>query len=462
MKLCPSCGERLDATTGPCGACGTSISRIETLQATAPTQAPRRTRVTPVASLFARQFRLLRVIGTGSTGHVYEAEDLHLGRRVALKCLDERLAQLPGMREAMLREARTLAAVRHECVLAVHQFGEQGGIPFLVTELVDGRSLESMLHGRPLELGLAARIVRDAAHGLEALHRAGIVHRDVAPSNLLVRRSGRAVLVDAGLACALGPAARSEVLWGGSLGYAPPDQIEGADLPSVGADVYGLAATAFHALTGTPPFPADDVDACVLAQRSAPPSIAAIRPELRALEPTFERALAPEPERRFASVAELRASFELALAAAIRQRAQGARVLVVSRDRMVRVLVRACAGEDTAAPVDVRVAADGAEALRVATEERPAVIVFDLDLRSADTASLLTALRSAPHPRRMPLVIVGTGLRGSAPDLRHLDVVVLPKPIDLAALAAALTSALSPGALRCGAATEGAEQTPLT
>src|SRR5262249_24123457 len=157
---------------------------------------------TPAAIGRLGAYRILRELGSGGMGTVYEAEDVQLQRRVALKVISRRLAASPAARQALLREARAIAALEHEHVVTVYQAGEVDGAVFLIMQLLRGETVESRLRrkGR-LPVAEVLRIGREVALALAAAHAAGLVHRDVKPGNIwLEASSGRVKLLDFGVA----------------------------------------------------------------------------------------------------------------------------------------------------------------------------------------------------------------------------------------------------------------------
>ncbi|WP_443049907.1 protein kinase domain-containing protein [Streptomyces sp. NBC_00287] len=197
-------------------------------------------------------------------GVVWRAVDEVLGREVAVKELrtytDADGPELDGLRVRMQREARAAARVRHPGVVAVHDVTEVDGRPLIVMELVDGPSLDDVLRERgTLDAREAAGIGAKVMEALAAAHRAGVLHRDVKPGNILLDRSGRVVLTDFGIATMEDPGdgsathlTRSGELVG-SLDYLAPERAQGAD-PGPASDVWALGATLYAAVEGTSPF----------------------------------------------------------------------------------------------------------------------------------------------------------------------------------------------------------------
>ncbi|MEU0191139.1 protein kinase [Streptomyces afghaniensis] len=214
--------------------------------------------------LLAGRYRVTARLGRGGMGIVWKAVDEVLGREVAVKELrtytDAAGPELAGLQLRMQREARAAARVRHPGVIAVHDIAEVGGRPLIVMELVDGPSLDDVLRERgTLDAREAAGIGAKVMDALAAAHRAGVLHRDVKPGNILLDRSGRVVLTDFGIASMDDPGdgsathlTRSGELVG-SLDYLAPERAQGAD-PGPASDIWALGATLYAAVEGASPF----------------------------------------------------------------------------------------------------------------------------------------------------------------------------------------------------------------
>lgn len=213
------------------------------------------------AKLSAR-YTPLRVLGRGGMGVVFEAEDTELLRRVAVKVLmatGDRPGRLPEEMQRRFRsEAVALARIRHPGVVGIHDAGVDQGSPYLVMELLDGSDLPVLGAGRPLPVAAACQVAVQTLDALAAAHRSGVLHRDVKPGNIRVRRTGRVALYDFGLA-RLTERRASTALNDGVVGtpqYMAPERIQG--LPSTEAtDLYGVGACLHFMLIGRPPFASD-------------------------------------------------------------------------------------------------------------------------------------------------------------------------------------------------------------
>ena len=219
-------------------------------------------------------------IATGGMGEVWRATDTSLGRPVAVKLLKHEYADDPTFRSRFETEARHAAALHHPGVASVYDFGESGrrradgsGLPrpFLVMELVDGQPLSALLRGgRPLDPDAVRDLLAQAADAIGAAHRAGIVHRDVKPANLLVTPDRQIKITDFGIARAsdgLGLTGTGQVM--GTPQYLSPEQARGGTATPA-SDVYSLGVVAFECLAGRRPFEADSPVATALAHLNDP------------------------------------------------------------------------------------------------------------------------------------------------------------------------------------------------
>ncbi|MGW5420037.1 protein kinase domain-containing protein [Streptomyces sp. NPDC003943] len=217
-----------------------------------------------VGEVLGGRYRVTATIGRGGMGVVARAVDQLLNREVAVKVLraytDASPAELADLRLRMQREAQAAARIRHSGVVTVHDVVEERGLPVIVMELVDGPSLDDVLAERgSLEPREAAAIGARLMDALDAAHRAGVLHRDVKPGNVLLERGGRVVLTDFGIASmdtsgdeALAKLTQSGQIVG-SLDYLPPERAQG-QVPGAASDIWALGMTLYAAVEGAAPF----------------------------------------------------------------------------------------------------------------------------------------------------------------------------------------------------------------
>jgi uncharacterized RDD family membrane protein YckC len=254
-------------------------------------------------------YRLLRPLGQGGMGAVWEAEQTGTGRRVALKLLSPRLSPTAENIDRFLREGKLAASVSHPRSTFVFGAGQQNGQPYIAMELMPGRTLKDVLddEGR-LPVERAVDYILDAIDGLEAAHALGVIHRDVKPSNCFLDGDGRVKVGDFGLSKSL--VSDAELTKTGSfLGtpqFAAPEQVKGG-LVDQRTDVYAVGATLFCLLAGRAPFEGDAVSVIAQIVSDSAPRLSSLRPDVReALDRIVARTLEKDPARRFSDLARLR------------------------------------------------------------------------------------------------------------------------------------------------------------
>ncbi|MET8540198.1 protein kinase [Kitasatospora sp. NPDC004799] len=265
------------------------------------------------------RYELVEKIGGGAMGSVWKAEDTVLARQVAVKILRSELLEDDTSAQRFRREAQLVAAVDHPGVVGVHDYGESGGdgeerCAYIVMELIDGRPLDRVLKdGGPMGVERALDLVAGALDALHAAHLREIVHRDVKPSNLMVRADGRVAITDFGIARALASTKLTApfAIIGTAL-YMSPEQAEGANLGPA-TDLYSIGVVCYELLVGEPPYSGDGPLQIALKHVNQPvPELPDTFPApVRAL---VARALAKKPEERYADAAEMAAAARAALA----------------------------------------------------------------------------------------------------------------------------------------------------
>jgi eukaryotic-like serine/threonine-protein kinase len=258
----------------------------------------------------AGRYQLDRRIAVGGMGEVWEAEDIRLGRNVAVKVLRPELSDDPEFLHRFRIEARTVASLDHSGIAAVHDYGEDDGpigdarTAYLVMELVRGEPLSSLIARGPLDAEQTLRIMEQASRALQAAHERGYVHRDVKPGNILIRVDGKVKLTDFGIAKAADavPVTRSGMVMG-TAHYIAPEQASGAEAGPSG-DVYSLGIVGYECLAGHRPFRAESAVAVAMMQvREAPPPLPQnVPPAVREL---IEAVLVKNPEQRYSTGGEL-------------------------------------------------------------------------------------------------------------------------------------------------------------
>jgi Leucine-rich repeat (LRR) protein len=257
-------------------------------------------------------YRVLRVLGAGGMGVVFEAEDLGLVRKVALKTMLPALAASASGRERFLREARTAAKVEHDNIVPIFQVGEDRGVPFIAMPLLKGEPLNARLTREGiLPVPEVVRIGKEAARGLAAAHAAGLVHRDIKPANLwLEGESARVKVLDFGLARAAADGERMTLAGAivGTPAYMAPEQAGGQPLDGR-CDLFSLGCVLYRAVTGLAPFAGSDMISTIMAVATdQPPPPRRLNPAVpAALSELIERLLAKKAADRPAGASEVAA-----------------------------------------------------------------------------------------------------------------------------------------------------------
>jgi serine/threonine protein kinase len=267
----------------------------------------------PGGTVFAG-YRIERTLGRGGMGIIYLARELGLDRVVALKVIRPELADEASYRARFRSESRTAASIEHPRVVTVYGAGERDGLLYVAMRYIRGKDLQLLISAAgPLSPDRAAALIAQVAQGLDAVHAAGLVHRDVKPANVIVAQEeagedGPAYLTDFGLAKAFastaGVTATGEVI--GTLDYMAPEQIE-AGRVDARTDVYALGCVLFHAVTGSVPFTGRESSAKLWAHINEPPPRAGSAGGKAAavLDPVIRRAMAKHPANRFPSAGDL-------------------------------------------------------------------------------------------------------------------------------------------------------------
>ncbi|MFE4970674.1 serine/threonine-protein kinase [Kitasatospora sp. NPDC056651] len=268
------------------------------------------------------RYELVEKIGGGAMGSVWRAEDTVLARQVAVKILRSELLEDDTSAQRFRREARLVAAVDHPGVVGVHDYGESGGegeerCAYIVMELIDGRPLDRVLKDTgPMGIERTLELAAGALDALHIAHQREIVHRDVKPSNLMVRADGRVAITDFGIARALASTKLTApfAIIGTAL-YMSPEQAEGASLGPA-TDLYSIGVVCYELLVGEPPYSGDGPLQIALKHVNQPvPALPETFPA--PVRELVARALAKKPEERYANAAEMAAAARAALAALV-------------------------------------------------------------------------------------------------------------------------------------------------
>jgi eukaryotic-like serine/threonine-protein kinase len=285
-------------------------------------------------TLFDGRYRIVRKLGSGGMANVYLAEDEVLGRRVAIKILNDRHAGDDQFVERFRREAKNAASLSHPNIVSIYDRGEAEGTYYIAMEYLDGRSLKELIVARgPAPVHVAIDYARQVLAAIRFAHRHGIVHRDIKPHNVLVDAEGRLKVTDFGIARA-GTSQMTET--GSIIGtaqYLSPEQAKGAPVDQT-SDLYSVGVVLYELLTGVVPFTGDTPVEIAMKHLSSPPEPpSAKRAEIpRDLDLVVQRALAKDPADRYQSAEEMDADLaRVARGAAISPATEEAATAIISR-----------------------------------------------------------------------------------------------------------------------------------
>ena len=300
---CPNCGGEYSEASPTCPHCGWDVEAL------------------PGGTVLGERYEIVDLLGAGGLGRVYRARDLTLDEPVALKVLHPEATRSPELTRRFFTEIKLARKVRHRNVCAIHEYGEQQGLRFLAMELVDGVDLSRMLREKgPLPPREAFEVAVQVSKGLEAIHEAGVIHRDLKTPNIMRDSHGNVRLLDFGIAKRTTPhgtlAVTADQKVVGTPEYMSPEQIRGEEV-GPRSDVYALGIVIYELFTGVVPFRAPTPLATLLKQITDPPPLegdeAARLP--RALIPVLRKVLAKDPKDRYASATELLEALRMARAA---------------------------------------------------------------------------------------------------------------------------------------------------
>jgi serine/threonine-protein kinase len=384
-------------------------------------------RIFATGELLDGVYEIVKLLGRGGMGQVFEAHDHLLNRRVAIK------AAWPNPLTPPLRnEARALAAFQHPSLVSVHTLGEHRGIDYLVMERVYGVSLTQHAHtrwgsGDPFSPSEVVQILLPAAEGLSVVHRAGLVHRDIKPDNIMLTPVHRVVLMDFGLVLPEFDVTGQQRV-AGSPPYMAPEALLNTAATGSGhlVDIFGLGVLGYELLTGSRPYTGSTIREVIAShKRGQPAALAELRPDCPlGLCQLVHEMLSPNPQLRNQSAEAV--AWQLRAVRDERPRSESPTemsskapsVLIVDDDvdlaKILTFYMRQIVG-----PTDIRIAHDGEEALAEVQKEEPEVMLLDLHMPRMNGVELCMQLRGEGLAQSCSIISVSAGAQEHDVQLLH-------------------------------------------
>ena len=260
------------------------------------------------------RFEVLGALGAGGMGEVYRARDSQLGRDVAIKVLPDAFSQDADRRRRFEQEARTAGGLNHPNIVAVYDVGIEREFTYIVTEILEGETLDQRIQGRPLPIRKAIDYALQIANGMAAAHERGVVHRDIKPANVFVTNHGRIKILDFGLATSVGQESPetetvtvddSQHAVTGTVPYMSPEQARGSRLDHR-TDIFSFGVVLYEMLTGVRPFKrVSQAETFHAILYEDPPGLPRGDPAMPALDRIIRRCLEKKPEERFQNFRDL-------------------------------------------------------------------------------------------------------------------------------------------------------------
>ncbi len=308
LVRCPQCSKEITEGARFCVHCGAQVADPLARTMLVDEESESDLLLRSLGRELAGDYKIERELGRGGMAIVYEAVDVHLGRRVALKVLPPEMAMRKSMAERFKREAKMAAALDHPNIVPVYRVGQAGGLLYIAMKYIKGRPLDSILETQgPLPIPVVLGVLRAAAGALAYAHERGIVHRDVKSANIMIDSDGRAVVSDFGIARAVDdPNLTGTGTVVGTPYFMSPEQCAARRIGPQ-SDQYSLGVVAFQMLMGSVPFSADTLPGIMHHHfYTTVPDLRIARPEIpEGLSDIIARLLAKKPEDRYANTSAL-------------------------------------------------------------------------------------------------------------------------------------------------------------
>src|SRR5258708_687245 len=266
-----------------------------------------------IGTVLANRYEVVRMIGEGGMGAVYQARDLQLNRLVALKVIRPDLAKDPEIVNRFKQELILARQVTHKNVIRIYDLAEFDGLKFITMDFIDGRDLKTVLRENgKFEPRRAAEIIEQVCRGLEAAHSEAVIHRDLKPQNIMMDRSGKITVMDFGIARSIAPGGTYTGTLVGTPEYMSPEQAKGEELDAR-SDLFSLGIIFYELLTGDTPYKADTSMASLYkrTREKVPPPIELVPEIPKPLNAIVVRCLEIDKNKRYASATEILTDLEL-------------------------------------------------------------------------------------------------------------------------------------------------------
>ena len=305
---CPHCSSDNLEDSRFCRSCGETLKDAKDIESSLT-----KTIRTPATgydkgSIFAGRYHIIGKLGEGGMGVVYKAKDVRLKRTVALKFLPPELTREAESKERFVREAQSAAALAHPNICTIHEIDEEEGKSFIVMEHVEGQSLKEKIKSGPIELEEVLNIAIQAAEGLEAAHKKGIIHRDIKSGNIMITNEGQTIIMDFGLAKVAGESLiTKEAKTMGTAAYMSPEQAKGEPVDHR-TDIWSLGVVLYEMISGQLPFKGERETSMMYSiVHEEPKSLKALKPDIPdEIMKIIARTLEKKPEARYSSAEEIR------------------------------------------------------------------------------------------------------------------------------------------------------------
>jgi len=302
---CPKCHSKNTSDSQFCKICATPLSSSKEIAVTETLEKP--TKKLTSGTTFAERYEIIEELGKGGMGRVYRVEDKKIKEEVALKLIKPEIASDQAMIERFRNELKLARKITHKNVCRMHDFHEEGGIPFITMEYIEGEDLKSFMRSKGTSIEEAISIAKQVSEGLAEAHELGVIHRDLKPQNIMIDKKGRVRIMDFGIARSIeAPGLTSSGMMIGTPDYISPEQAEGEEADQR-SDIYSLGSILYEMVTGSVPFKGDTALSVALKHKTKiPPDPRKLNPEVpKELSRLILVCMEKDRERRYQTAEDL-------------------------------------------------------------------------------------------------------------------------------------------------------------